>query len=131
MHTIEVKGIKYYLINREFKTKKSSEPESPSAAIDSMLSNKSPTNSLATLKLRMSKSQDPSGYLINTCASAAGGVLAVRDQRLGTIGKWLCTRDTSTLSARPAKLKRSPQSPFQAELKLASILEQQLDILLL
>ena len=119
------------LKRKESKTKKSKEPESPSAATDLMQSNKSPTNSLVTPRLKMLKSQAQSDYLTNTCVSAAEELLAVRDQRPGTTGKWLCTRDTLTLNAQPPKSKKSLQSPFPAESRSASTSEPQLDDLLI
>ncbi len=73
--------------NRESKIKKSKEPESLSVAIDSTLSNKSPTNLLATLRLKMLKFQAQSDCLTNICVFAAEELLVVRDQRPGITGK--------------------------------------------
>jgi len=116
---------------KESKTKKSKEPESPLAATDLMQSNKSPINLLATPRLKMSKSQAQSDYLTNTYVSAAEELLAVRDQKPGTTGKWLCTRDTLTLNAQHPKSRKSLPSLFLVESKSVLILEQPHDDLLI
>jgi hypothetical protein len=53
----------------------------------SMLSNRLLTNLLATLKLKMSKFRDPFVSLTSIYVFAAEELLAVRVQKLGTIGK--------------------------------------------
>jgi len=69
------------------KTKKSRELESLSVATSSMLSNRSPTSSSATPKLKELKFQDQSDFPTNIFASAAEDPLAERDLRLGITGK--------------------------------------------
>jgi len=65
----------------------SKKQELPSVAINSMQFSKLPINSLATPKLKASKSQDLSDYQTNILEFAAGDLHAVKVLKLGIIGK--------------------------------------------
>jgi len=67
----------------------------------------------------MSKFQDLSVFLTNTYVSAAEELRAVRVQRLGITGKWLCTNVTSISNAQHPKSKKWLQSPSQVVSKSA------------
>lgn len=53
--------------------------------------------------------------------------LAVRDQRPGTTGKWLCSRDILILNAQLDNSRTSPHLTFPVESKSTSILKLLLD----
>ena len=63
----------------------------------------------------------------STSAFAVEDHLAVRDQRPGTTGKWLCSRDISILNAQLDNSRTSPHLTSPVESKSMSILKLPLD----